>query len=338
MLSHPLFAAATETARLHVSLWAWALLLGWFIGLILIDLLVLHREDHEPTLRSAIIQSLVWIGLAVALGGVIWAAYGSVAGGQYFSGYLIEKSLSVDNVFAWSVILTYFAVQKKYQFRVLYWGVFGALLMRAVFIFGGIALIDRFEPILIVFGAILLYSGGKLLFTPDAKEFDPGSNVALKWFQRIVPVTHRDHGNKFFTHENGRRVATMLLVALVAVEITDIIFAVDSVPAILAISRDPFIVFASNAAAILGLRSLYFVFEAIKDRFWLLNRALGILLMLVGVKMVLSPTTVFGRHWFGLEIPIIYSLLGIGVLVGGAIALSLLIPAPRKNADRTEDY
>jgi tellurite resistance protein TerC len=262
------------------------------------------------------------------LGGFIWAAYGTLAGSQYFSGYLIEKSLSVDNVFAWSVILAYFRVPKEFQYRVLYWGIFGALVMRAIFIFAGIALIERFEPILVLFGLILLYSGGKLLLTPESKEFDPATSKVLNWFKRLIPVSHRLHGHDFFTMENGKRVATMLFIALLAVELTDIVFAIDSVPAILAISRDPFIVFASNAAAILGLRSLFFVFETIKDKFWLLNHALGILLILVGIKMGLSPEKLWSWDWVGLHLPTAVNLVVIVGLIGGAMVLSVLLKNP----------
>jgi len=287
-----------------------------------------HRKDEAPTFRSSVVQSLVWIGLGIGLGLLFWPLYGPVAAGQYFSGYLIEKSLSVDNVFAWSVILGYFVVPKKYQYRVLYWGVFGALVMRAIFIFAGIALIKHFEPILLVFGLILLYSGAKLLFTPESKEFDPSRSWALKQFKKFIPISKELHGHDFFTRENGKRVATMLFVALLAVELTDIIFAVDSVPAVLAISQDPFIVFASNAAAILGLRSLFFVFETIKDKFWMLTHALGILLVLIGIKMLVSPTEIFGFRWFALEMPTLANLLVIVLLIGGSMVLSLVIPDP----------
>lgn len=324
-----MFFAATETANIHVPGWHWLILIAWFVMLILLDLFVFHRKDTVPTLKQATVQSLWWIGLGIGLGLLFWPLYGAAASGQYFSGYLIEKSLSIDNVFAWSVILAYFAIPRKYQHRVLYWGIFGALIMRAIFIFSGVAAIEHFEPILAVFGLILLYSGYKLLATPESKEFDPGTSRALKVFRRVIPTSHKLDGHKLFTIENGKRVATILFVALVAVELTDVIFAIDSVPAILAISRDPFIVFASNAAAILGLRSLFFVFESTKDMFWLLNHALGILLMLVGLKMLLSPHEIFGRQWFGIEIPTVVSLSTIAVLIGGAIIGSLIFKQPR---------
>jgi tellurite resistance protein TerC len=245
--------ASQVTETFNVPGWHWAILIFWFSFLIIADLVVFHRNDHIPTFKSAAWQSAAWIALGVGLGLLFWPLYGSTASAQYFSGYLIEKSLSIDNVFAWAVILTYFKIPKKYQHRVLFWGVFGALIMRAIFIFAGIAVIERFEPILLFFGGILIYSGVRLFANSEDHEFDPVNSKTLKFFQRIIPTTHHLDGHKLFTIENGKRVATILFIALFAVELTDVIFAIDSVPAILAISRDPFIVFASNAAAILGL-------------------------------------------------------------------------------------
>lgn len=324
------FAEATTLApQIHVPGWHWALLIGWFAFLLIVDILVLHKKDHSPTLREATVQSLVWIGLGIGLGVVFWPLYGGEAAGQYFSGYMIEKSLSIDNVFAWSVILTYFRIPKQYQHRVLFWGVFGALVMRAIFIFAGIAAIERFEPILIVFGLLLLWSGYKLLSHSHEHEFDPGQSRALRFIRRFIPVSHHLDGHNLFTREKGKRVATMLFMALLAVELTDVLFAVDSVPAILAISRDPFIVFSSNAAAILGLRALYFVFDKIKERFWLLNKALGVLLIGVGIKMVISPQTLFGYPWFGIHLPTGISVGVIAAFLTAVIILSNILPPPK---------
>lgn len=294
--------------------------------MILFDILIVHRRDHTPTLRSATLQSLTWIGLGVALGVVVLVAYGSEAGNQYFSGYLIEKSLSIDNVFAWSVILAYFKIPKMYQHRVLFWGIFGALIMRTIFVFAGIALINRFEPVLLVFGLLLIFSGLKLFKTKEEDEFNPGKSKLFRMVRKLIPVSHNLDGHKLFTREAGKLVATMLFMALLVIEVTDVIFAVDSVPAILAVSRDPFIVLSSNAAAILGLRALYFVFEFIKDRFWLLNKALGVLLLFVGVKMLAAPKEAFGQEWLGWHIATSASLGVITVLIGGAIIGSLLFP------------
>ncbi len=324
------FAEAQEILALdiYVAWWHWVLLASWFIFLILFDILVIHRKDHSPTLKSSAVQSLVWIALGILLGIVVWAAYGAEAGGQYFSGYLIEKSLSIDNVFAWAVILAYFRIPKKYQHRVLFWGIFGAIFMRIVFVFLGIALLEKFEPILLIFGVILLWSSVKLLRTKEKDEFNPASSRIFKVLKKFIPVSHHLDGHKLFTHENGKRVATMLFMALIVIEITDVVFAVDSVPAILAVSRTPFIIIASNAAAILGMRALYFVFDFIKDKFWLLNHALGILLLFVGMKMFIAPSEIFGFPWFGIHIPTLISLAVIVFLISGAIIGSLLIKNP----------
>lgn len=321
-----LFAAAVEqNAKLIVPGWHWILLLGWFAFLLLLDLVVFHRNDHDPSMRESVIQTLVWVGLGIGLGLVIWAAYGGTAGAEYFSGFAIEKSLSIDNVFVWSIILTYFRVPGKYQHRVLFWGVFGALAFRAMFIFAGVALLERFEITLVALGLLLVATGYKV-FRGGGDEFDPETNRMIHWLKKVVPVSHKLHGHALFTRENGKRVATMLFVALCAIEITDIFFAIDSVPAILAVARDPFIVFASNAAAILGLRALYFVFHGMKDSFWLLNRGLGIILTGVGVKMLVSPDHLFGVHWFGIHTPIAISLTFILSVLAMSIAASLYIP------------
>lgn len=326
-----LFSAISSDPTLvnfNVPGWHWAILIAWFVFLILFDILVLHRKDHSPSLREASTQSIVWIALGIGLGALFWPLYGADAAGQYFSGYIIEKSLSIDNVFAWSVILSYFAIPKKYQHRVLFWGVVGALVMRIIFIFAGIAAIEKFEPILIVFGGLLLWSGFKILTHDHGVEVNPAKSYFVRLMRKFIPVSHKLDGHKLFTHENGKRVATMLFIALLAIEFTDLLFAVDSVPAILAVSRDPFIVFASNAAAILGLRALYFVFDKIKDRFWLLNKALGLLLIGVGIKMVISPSELFGRGWLGIHVPTNVSLAIIALFMTATITASLYLPPP----------
>jgi tellurite resistance protein TerC len=325
-----IFAEAQEILVLDINVewWHWVLLASWFTFLLLFDILVVHRNDHTPTLKSATTQSLIWVGLGVFLGIVIWVYYGPEAGGQYFSGYLIEKSLSIDNVFAWSVILGYFAIPKKYQHRVLFWGIFGAIFMRIIFIFAGIALIEKFQPILLLFGLILIWSGIKLLKTKHTDVFNPASSKLYNLLKKIIPVSRHLDGHKLFTHENGKRVATILFMALVVIEATDVVFAVDSVPAILAISRTPFIIIASTAAAILGMRALYFVFDFIKDKFWLLNKALGILMLFIGVKMFIAPDQVFGYDWFGIHIETMVSLAIIATLITSAVVGSLVIKNP----------
>lgn len=324
-----LFAASQNIdLNLHVTWVHWSLLAAWFVGLILVDILVFHHEDHTPKLRESVIQSLIWIALGIGLGLVVWQGFGSEAGTQYFSGYLVEKSLSIDNVFAWSLILTYFKIPKKYQHRVLFWGVIGAIILRAIFVFAGIAVIERFEPVLLIFGLLLIFSGFKLLRTQKEHEYDPRNGRFFKVIKTFIPVSKHLDGHKLFTHENGKLVATMLFMALLVVEFTDVVFAVDSVPAILAVSREPFIIIASNAAAILGMRALYFVFDIIKEQFWLLNYALGFLLLFVGFKMFVAPSHIFNHEWFGVHISTSWSLAIIGFLLANGIFGSLIVKKP----------
>lgn len=327
-----LFAANPEALRLDINIqwWHWVLMGAWFLSLILVDILVLHKKDKDATLREAAWQSFTFIMLGIGLGVVVLNAFGGAAATQYFSGYLVEMSLSIDNVFTWSLILTYFNVPKKYRHRVLFWGVLGAIILRTAFVFAGIALIERFEPALIVFGLILIGSGIKILRTKSEHEYDPQNSKFFKVAKTIIPVSHKLDGHKLFTHENGKRVATMLFMALLVVEFTDVIFAVDSVPAVLAVSNEPFIILASNTAAILGMRSLYFVFDHIKENFWLLNYALAALLLFIGGKLALAPSHVFGFEWFNFHISNNLSLLIIGGLLASGIIGSQLIKQPTK--------
>lgn len=326
-----LFAEATshiQSLNLHIAWWHWMLLGGWFLALILIDILVLHRKDEATKIKDAIWQSVAWIMLGVGLGVVILNAFGGAAATQYFSGYLVEKSLSIDNVFTWSLILAYFKIPKKYQHRVLFWGVIGAIILRTIFVFAGIALIERFEPVLILFGLILIWSGIKIFRTKKEHEYDPHNSKFFRVVKALIPVSHKLDGHKLFTIENGKRVATMLFMALLIVEFTDVVFAVDSVPAVLAVSTEPFIIIASNAAAILGMRALYFVFDHIKENFWLLNYCLALLLLFVGLKLSLAPSEVFGIEWFNFHISNNISLLIIGALLASGIIGSNLIKQP----------
>ncbi len=322
------FAVSTTktNVRLDIPTSHWVMLIGWFLLLLIIDL-ALHRRDHAPKMKSSVIQTIIWVSLGVALGFVMWVAYGGHAAAEYFSGFAIEKSLSIDNVFVWSIILSYFKIPSKYQHRVLFWGIFGALVFRAIFIFAGVALLDRFEFALLILGLGLVYSGIKI-FQEVGGDFDPKNSKIVKFVQKFIPVSHKLDGHKLFTHENGKRTATMLFLVLCIIELTDVLFAVDSVPAILAVARDPFIVFASNAAAILGLRALYFVFHGMKEKFWLLNRGLGIILLGVGVKMIISPDKIFGFKWLGIHTPTAISLTFILSVLLLSIVASFHIPQP----------
>ena len=304
---------STGKANLVIEGWHWPLLLLLIGAMLLIDILVVHRNAHEIHTKEAAIESAVWISIGLLFGALMLWEFGSAAAGEYMGGYLIEKSLSVDNVFVWAVLFSHFQVPKMYQHRVLFWGIFGALAMRIGFIFAGVAIINAFKVALILFGLFLLYSGIKLLQTHD-DGIDPAKSRAMKIFHRFVPSTEKLDGQKLFTKENGRRLATPLLAVLVLVEITDVVFAVDSVPAVLAVTKEQYIAFASNAFAILGLRALYFLLADMRDRFQYLQTGLGVILAFVGVKMVLS-------YWW--HMPIAASLAVIAMILVVSIVASL---------------
>lgn len=255
--------------------------------LLLVDLLVVHRSAHEISLREAALTSGIWVALGLGFGAVVWQALGSTAAAQYFTGYVVEKSLSVDNVFVWAVIFGYFAVPAAYQHRVLFWGIFGALTLRVVFVLAGVALLERLDWILYIFGALLVVTAVRVA-RHEPGHIDPERNPVLRALRRVVPVSPHLHGQRFITRIDGRLLATPLFVTLAMVEATDIVFAVDSVPAVLAISRDPFVVISSNAMAILGLRALYFLLAGAQHRLVHLNTGLAVILGFVGVKMIVS--------------------------------------------------
>lgn len=312
-----LVSAATNSSSGKVDLtiegWHWPVLLAVIGAMLLIDILVVHRNAHEIHTKEAAIESAVWISMGLLFGLVMLWEFGSAAAGEYMGGYLIEKSLSVDNVFVWAVLFAHFQVPKMYQHRVLFWGIFGALVMRVAFIFAGVAIINTFKVTLILFGLFLLYSGIKLLQSHD-DDFDPSKSKVMKIFHRFVPSTDQLDGQKLFTKVNGKRLATPLLAVLVLVEITDVIFAIDSVPAVLAVTNEQYIAFASNAFAILGLRALYFLLADMRDRFQYLQTGLGVILAFVGVKMVAS-------YWY--HLPIAISLSVIALILAVSIIASL---------------
>ena len=283
----PFAAEATNFADFLVPGWVWITFLLGFASLLLVDVLVVHRNAHVATMREAAIECAVWVAIGLSFGLVILAWQGGQAAGEYWAGYLIEESLSIDNVFVWALILSYFAVPREYQHRVLFWGIFGALVFRAIFIFGGVALLDHFSWIIYVFGTILLITAVRLL-VGDEDEVHPESNPLLRAFRRIVPSTSEYDGHKLLTRRNAVLLATPLLAVLVVVETSDVVFAVDSIPAILAITREEFVVYTSNAFAILGLRALYFLLADLKDRFDFLRHGLAVILAFVGVKMLIA--------------------------------------------------
>lgn len=313
---------AANFASFDVQWWQWAAFVTLIVVLLVADLLLVHRDAHVISVKEAAIESAVWISIGLAFTGVVLGWHGGQAANEYITAFLLEKSLSIDNVFVWAVIFNYFAVPAKYQFRTLFWGIFGALVLRAIFIFAGIALIERFEFILVGFGLILLYSAWKIAFNDD-EEVHPENNPVLRVVQRVVPSTTTYDGQKLFTVENGKRLATPLFAVLIIVETTDVVFAVDSVPAVLGVAHEQFIVFSSNAFAILGLRSLYFLLGGMQDKFRYLNLGLGAILAFVGGKMLVT-------YFAGWHPPSWLSLVVIVAVLVVTIGLSLL-------ADRRDD-
>lgn len=272
-----------------VEAWVWAGFGAFVVGMLLLDLLVFRRRAHVVSLREALGWTAFWILVAVAFGAGVWLWLGSESGLEYFTGYLIEKSLSVDNLFVFLLIFAYFSVPREDEHKVLFWGILGALVFRGVFIFAGVALIENFHWTLYIFGGILVVSGLRMAVRSE-EEIHPERNPVLRLVRRIIPTTPNYHGARFFTRVDGRLLATPLLIVLVVVETTDIIFAVDSVPAIFAITTDPFIIYTSNAFAILGMRALYFALEGVLQRLRYLHYGLAAILVFVGAKIFLSDT------------------------------------------------
>jgi len=303
----------TESNNVEIDTWIWIAFAAFILILLIVDLKLVMRKPHKITTKEAAWYSAGWISLGIAFTGVIFWWQGAGAAGEYITGYLIEKSLSMDNVFLWAILFTYFKVPNEYQHKVLFWGIFGALVLRVAFILGGIALIESVHWIIYVFGAFLLFTAYRI-FKSDIADTEPENNKIFKWVNKVIPQTKGYRKDKFFVRENGKRLATPLFVVLVIVELTDIIFALDSIPAILAVTRKEFIIISSNAFAILGLRALYFLLADMKDRFVYLNEGLGIILAFVGVKFLIS------EKW---EIPIWISLVFIAVVLTGSILLSL---------------
>ena len=299
------------------SLWPWVGFNAFILAMLALDLGVFHRKSHVISLRESLTWTLVWVGLALVFNVGVWHFAGSAKALEFFTGYVIEKSLSVDNVFVFALLFSYFAVPPAHQHKVLFWGILGALVMRAVMIIVGAALITRFTWLIYIFGAFLILTGIKMVLKRE-ETIDPGSNPVVRWLKRFIAVTPDYRGDSFFVREHGARMATPLFVVLVLVEFTDLVFAVDSIPAIFAVSKDPFIVYTSNVFAILGLRSLYFALAGVMDKFHYLKVGLGVVLAFVGVKMVLSHTA-----W---KIDTLVSLGLIVGILGISIVCSLLRP------------
>ena len=303
--------------------WAWAGFTALILVLLLLDLLVLARGSREISFRQATVLSVFWILLALLFGAVVFAVAGPVRGGEYLAGYLIEKSLSVDNVFVFALIFSYFAVPARYQYRVLFWGVVGALVLRGIFVLVGAELLERYDWMIYIFGVFLIYTGIRMALHRDA-EIHPERNPVLRAVRRVVPMTPDFRGEKFFIRRAGKLLATPLFAVIVVIGTTDVIFAVDSIPAIFAITSSPFVVWSANAFAVLGLRPLYFMLAGMIDRFVYLSVGLSIVLVFVGVKFIVSD--LFGK------VPITYSLPFIATVVIVSILASLY-----KTRDRERD-
>lgn len=305
-------------------MWAWILFYALVIVMLYADLKLFGRKgQHEVSIKEAIQMTFVWIGVSLIFCAGIYFYENENKAMEFLAGYLIEKSLSMDNLFVFLMLFSFFGVQRKYQHEVLFWGIFGALILRSIFIFAGAAMVQRFEWVLGLFGVFLIYTGIKMFSHKDNESVDPSKNIFVKLFKKFFPVTDQMHEDKFFIIEGGKRLATPLFIALLVIETTDVAFAVDSIPAVFSVSRDPFIVLTSNIFAILGLRALYFALAAIAQYFTYLKYGLGIILSFVGVKMLLD---VFGIC----EVPTWMSLLIIfGVLVL-SMAASVILSKARK--------
>ncbi|HYI08189.1 MAG TPA: TerC family protein [Thermoanaerobaculia bacterium] len=294
----------------------WIIFSVFVLGMLALDLGVFNRKVHEVHFREALTWSIVWVALSMVFNWWIYHQFGKQKALEFLTGYLIEKALSVDNIFVFVVLFASFVVPKMYQHRVLFWGVIGAIVMRAIFIGLGAALVARFHWIMYLFGAILIFTGFKLMAEGDA-EPHPEKNPLYKFARRLMPATPEYHGKAFTIIKDGRRYATPLLLVLIAIEATDVVFAVDSIPAIFAITTDPFIVYTSNIFAILGLRAMYFLLAGVIDKFHFLKYGLALVLLFVGVKMVIAD-------WF--HVPILASLAVIAGLLTVAVVASVIWP------------
>lgn len=299
----------------------WLIFNVFVLIMLALDLGVFHRKSHEVSVKEALTWTFIWVFLALIFNVILYFWRGQQQALEFFTGYLVEKALSVDNIFVFIMIFSYFQIPAKWQHKVLFWGIIGALVMRVIFIFAGVALLEKFHFTIYIFGALLIYTGIKM-FNHSNSKIEPDKNPVIKFFKKLMPVTQTLHEDNFFVKIDGKRFATPLFLVLILIETTDLIFAVDSIPAILAITQDQFIVYTSNVFAILGLRSLYFALAGIVHRFWLLSYGLAIVLVFVGIKMVMIDFY---------KIPIEWSLLFISSLIVASILLSLKIKNKKRS-------
>jgi len=325
-----------------MPLWAWIVFYVLVLLMLVADLRMFGKKgQHEVNISEALRMTGVWIAVSLIFCAGIYLFYPvepHEKAMEFLAGYLIEKSLSMDNLFVFLMLFSFFGVERKYQHEVLFWGIFGALVLRSIFIFAGAAMVERFEWVLGLFGLFLLYTGAKMFVHDDGQHTDLSQNIIVRWFRRIYPVTDKMHGDHFFVVEKGRRLATPLFVALLVIETTDVAFAVDSIPAVFSVSRDPFIVLTSNIFAILGLRALYFALAAVAKYFKYLKYGLGIILIFVGLKMLLAMNEYINAlgelvglhlHVPHIEVPTLASL----TFIFGVLVLSMLasVAATRRN-------
>jgi tellurite resistance protein TerC len=298
----------------------WTGFTAFVLAMLALDLGVFHRKSHEVGFREALTWSVVWVSLALIFNYGVYHYYGPERGLEFLTGYLIEKALSVDNIFVFLMLFSYFSVPAAYQHRVLFWGILGALVMRAIFIALGAALLAKFHWVIYIFGALLVVTGIKMLRTGGSHDIHPERNPVYRLFRRFVPAVDSYRADRFIVREGGRWVATPLMAVLVAVEATDLVFAVDSIPAIFAVTSDPFIVYTSNIFAILGLRAMFFLLAGVMDKFQYLKVGLALVLTFVGTKMLLTEIY---------KIPIGASLGVVAALIAGSVIASLLKPSVR---------
>jgi tellurite resistance protein TerC len=305
----------------------WIGFVAFVLIMLVLDLTVFHKKDEVMKVKTALLWSLFWIGLAVVfnvgiyfVGGNMWGEeIGKQKALEFLTGYLIEESLSVDNLFVFIMIFSFFGIEQKYQHRILFWGIIGAIVMRAIFIFAGVAIIEKFAWVMYIFGAFLIYTGLHMLFEKeDKKEFDPNKNVAVRIFRKIMPVSDDKTHTRFFVRKNKVLYATPFFIVLLLIEVSDLIFAIDSIPAVLSVSKDPFIVYTSNIFAILGLRSLYFALSGVMQYFRYLKYALAFILTFIGIKMCVNEFTSEMDFTFHIS-----NLVSLGVIVS-ALTISIL--------------
>ena len=308
---------------MHHSLLLWAAYVVFILIMLGIDLWVFNRESHKITIKESLTWTFIWIALSLVFGVGVYYFMGHQQGIDYFTGYLIEKSLSMDNIFVFLLIFKYFGVPPRYQHEVLFYGILGALIMRFLFIIAGVALLNHFSWTIYIFGAFLVYTGVKMAFEKD-KEVHPEKNPILRVLRRMLPITHDFHEDRFFIKKNKKLIATPLLVVLVVIETSDILFAVDSIPAILGITRDTFIVFSSNVFAILGLRALYFTLAGIMEKFHYLHYGLSGILTFIGIKMLIEDYVHISTE---------LSLIVIAFLLTISIVFSLIFPAKQQSEE-----